>query len=111
MEFKFYGLWMRVSQKRGLFTQQIITEHFPGTVLGMGESVVNQDRQGPCPRRIQSRGVSELVKKPISTGHQTTEEMKPGDETEWDEEACHSRQGGQGWPPRVKCDLVLRDVR
>ena len=82
-------------------------EHFPGTARGMEESVVNQDRQGPCPHSAQNRGVSELVDKPVSIGHQTTKEVRPGDEMEWDREAGYSQQG---WPPRAQCDLVLGDA-
>lgn len=49
------------------------------------------------------------MNEPISTGHWTKKEMKPGDEIEWDGEAGYSQQGGQSWPPTFESDLVLPD--
>ena len=54
VEFKFYGLLIRVSQKRGLFMQQIITHHLPGTVLNPGESVVNRTDDLPALTELRS---------------------------------------------------------
>lgn len=64
--------------------QQIIIQHFPGTVLSSAEPVVNRTDDVPTLTELGSEEGTHAQRtknKPVSVGHSTRTKMQSGDKT------------------------------